>query len=164
MYKVNSTNTAMNKLTFMKTAEFTMKAYIICTICFTLVLLVELSMPVTIWVFTGEWTLFLYTRLPGIDASTRTGYIITTAYHCHCGILTYIGMTASDLLVFIFLIQTVPMSQAICDSVDDLNRELVVATNRSSTVIAIKLRNIMLMHKEYYWYVKYTLCMNGPIR
>lgn len=109
---------------------------------------------IMLWCFGAERDFMLYIFIPGIDEQTLTGYTVLTCLHvfylAHAGW----GITCGDCIFSSLVIHIWPMTRIFSVAMDDLNRCLAKYDCRNKqAMVHMRLRNIMLMHRELYKYI-----------
>lgn len=85
--------------------------------------------------------------LPGIDETTKTGYVIHFVFHIILNSCAFMGSTCSDFC-FTMIITNVPlMANILNENIDELN-EIIRDKNQDRFNAKMKFRNILLIHKE----------------
>lgn len=88
-------------------------------------------------------------RIPGIDVSTRQGYLVLAGFQSIMSAMAGCGLAFIDGTYTVFTFNILAFSGLIKFQTRILNSMLVDA-NYSHTSIRIQFRNIILMHKEMY--------------
>lgn len=108
-------------------------------------------MPVGIYAATGELETFLPVRLPFIRNDTAVGYILHCLYQWLVYYMAYSGILAAEMLVITLTMHYWPLTILFDRAINVLNSEtegIRSETIKSSTWLKLRVRNIILMHKD----------------
>lgn len=108
--------------------------------------------PILAFVTKGEFELLLYVFIPGSDSKQPIGYMINLAYQVMVVFFGLVGTIASDLYCFTVVIHIRPIQQIFKNSIIELNETLTKSPFSEMALVKLKLRNILLMHKDIYKY------------
>lgn len=110
--------------------------------------------PLLLYLATGNVEPMLPIMLPGIDESTKSGYIALQSVHAvwlACGACGFVG---SDMTFIMMSLYAWPLVYLFIDHVDELNRVLVETPRLANSLqVRLFIRNIVGMHLELceYW-------------
>lgn len=150
VYKANETASA-NKRNLRNFVQILMKFskvffWIISVACAVLPL-----MPVGIYAVTNELETFLPVRLPFIRNDTAVGYILHTIYQWLVYYMAYSGILAAEMCVITLTMHYWPLTILFDRAINVLNSETRGIRHeaiRRSSWLKLRVRNIVLMHKE----------------
>lgn len=114
--------------------------YILCSIAFA-------SWPVILYLWSGEIEAPLPLRLPGIDISSKQGYIVMASYDIFMVFVASLGLGFIDGLYSLLTFHMLVLSGLIKKQMHELDKVLV-QKNQSILCVVLKFRNAILMHKE----------------
>lgn len=102
--------------------------------------------PIYMYLTEGKLVAIIPTYLPGINENTTGGFITLSCYHTILLVLSFIGISCSDLLFTMLIANTPIMANLIEMEVKELN--VCLEEKLGDSMIKFKLRNILLMHRE----------------
>lgn len=118
----------------------------------------NIMMPFVIWSFTGKWTYASYAFLPSIDECTVLGRVLNMTQQAAFTVLAYFALTAADFKLLTLVSHCRPAIWIFDEAVDQLNASMRLMEGGkrkgSDMVVKNQLRNILLMHKDLYWFTK----------
>lgn len=142
-----------NKAVLKRSVNITMIACYISLFLFTLTALAIACIPFVEYWLTGSMGFMISVFIPAMDETTSIGFAFTTLYHCLILFMGYTGTCAADITCLMVILHTWPLSDIFALYVEDLNRTLLdynVGGGGSKALVWLKLRNILMMHKEFY--------------
>lgn len=148
IYKQNSSTKAYKRyrmcLRFTLYTEYIFKCGMVL---YSLSLLTYYLYPLYVFVTEKKLIPIVDLYLPGVDETTNVGYVTLAIFHIILTSCAFMGSTSSDFL-FTMLISNVPlMANILSENIDELN-EIVGAEKHDRYLAKMKLRNIILIHKD----------------
>lgn len=107
------------------------------------------SIPIVMQLLRGQPEKMLEIFVPGIDDTTKSGFLVVSAYHTVLIIMSFLGTCGYDLIFISLVIHYWPLVAIFDIEVKDFNKTLKEVN--SKTKIQLQFRNILLMHKEIIW-------------
>lgn len=118
--------------------------------------LMMLLYPMIYYWFTGNVEQIIPIMVPGIDESTRIGFVELQLVHIvwlACGAC---GLTSSDLTNMMLSLYSWPLAYLLVDHLDKMNRALVDTPKVANTrEMRLFVWNIIRMHQEFCMYTKF---------
>lgn len=146
IYKVNATTKNRRRAAiFDRFAYYTEVIFMCGIILYFLSALFYFLYPIYMYLIERKVVELIPTYFPGIDENTTSGFIMLSCYHGILMVAASIGISCSDLLFTMLIANTPIMANLIEMEVEQLNDYLEV---KQSDMIKLKLRNILLMHRE----------------
>lgn len=111
-----------------------------------------IALPALLHLIYGGRHYMYYTFVPGIDETTRNGYIILTTWQLFGPYIAFFGHCAADLTFLVIILHLWPMTKMFAREVADLNDTL---RNPDQSLLQLKrmmLRNVLQMHKDLFKY------------
>ncbi|XP_055549365.1 odorant receptor 67d-like [Wyeomyia smithii] len=108
-------------------------------------------LPFYVMVVKQEKKLVLPLELPFTEASTETGYVITTIFHLVLTVMAIMGILAADMGIMIIVLHVVGIANVFMNNLGDLN-EMLLQAETSDETKRQKFTEICIMHKEILQY------------
>lgn len=148
IYKVNATTKNRARATLFDRYAYYTEGIFKCGVAlYFMSVLSYFLYPIYMYVIDGKIVQLLPTYFPGIDEDTINGFIMLSSYHVALLVFSFIGLSACDLLFTMLIANTPIMANLIEMEVEQLNDHLVEKL-QDDFMIKMKLRNILLMHRE----------------
>lgn len=146
LYKIHIKTESLERSRYFNTfslfTEYFFKGFIVIYVSTFAIIL---AYPLYINIARNELVPILEIFIPGIDETTRSGYIILTLYQSALFYIALFGVCACDFLIAIIIINSVMLAKLFSFEVQQLHVDL----EGKETTIALKyrLRNILLLHQ-----------------
>lgn len=103
--------------------------------------------PILLYLLYGSVELIVPIYIPMIDATEKTGYIITTASHVYFTAMATAGFCFFDSLISNLILHVLVYAELIENDLGALN-QMIADGEWNELDLRIRFRNILIMHKE----------------
>lgn len=157
IYKVNAATKCQQRASLFNRFAFYTEVVFKCgTALYVVSISSYFLYPIYTYLFKGEVIVVLSIYFPGIDETTREGYIFLLCYHIAVLVLALIAVSACDFLFTMLIVNTPAMAVLIEMEVQQLN-DILTSEKVDVPLMKSKLRNILLMHREMTEWVNWIL-------
>lgn len=108
-----------------------------------------LQYPLSVYILTGEAVPMMPMYVPGIDETTKSGFIILTLIHIGWDCQAAIGVAVSDIFYSLILLHIWPLVELFESMFEQMNEAILESPKTAqSQKVKMWIRNLVLAHQE----------------